>query len=539
MFKNLKRITLQIDCSRLIILVALCFTLFYNFRFFRNSAAIYAHDIGGVLFVASLALFLFALTVLVLAILCFRFIVKPALALIFIGAAAANYYMNTFNVVIDTTMITNMMRTDRREVADLMSVQLTIQILLLGVLPSWLVYKTTIKFPSFMLTLLQRLKLIGIAFVMVLVSIAPFTPYYTSFFRENKMLRYYANPVTFIYSSVRIVDMALASVENLVRTPIGLDAHNAASDSQRQLVILVVGEAARADRFSLNGYPRATNILLAEAGVTSFKNVYSCGTSTAYSLPCMFSLSDRTDFDLDTANQTENALDVLTHAGVNVLWRDNNSDAKGVAEEIAFEDFRSADVNNVCDIECRDIGMLNGLPDYIEQHPTGDIVIVLHQMGMHGPDYYKRYPSNFEIYTPVCKTNQLENCTDEELSNAYDNAVSYTDFFLSQLIVFLKNYDNRFGTVMYYMGDHGESLGENGLYLHGLPYVLAPDIQKHVASIIWFGANYPIDQNLIREKVDAEISHDSYFHTILGLLHIETSVYDPNKDFLNPALHLQ
>jgi lipid A ethanolaminephosphotransferase len=246
----------------------------------------------------------------------------------------------------------------------------------------------------------------------------------------------------------------------------------------------------------------------------------------------MFSLSDRSDFNVDDARHTENVLDVLIHAGVHILWRDNNSDSKGVAEKVPFEDWRSPDINPVCDIECRDVGMLTGLPAYIDAQHGGDIVIVLHQMGTHGPAYYKRYPEAFEKFTPVCKTNQLENCTDAEIGNAYDNAILYTDYFLSQVIALLKAYDGKFETAMYYMSDHGESLGENGLYLHGLPYMLAPETQKHVASIMWFGASYEVNRQATIAKANDEISHDHYFHTVLSLMEIQTDVYDPGKSII-------
>jgi lipid A ethanolaminephosphotransferase len=239
---------------------------------------------------------------------------------------------------------------------------------------------------------------------------------------------------------------------------------------------------------------------------------------------------------VEEAGNTENLLDVLIHAGVHVLWRDNNSDSKGVADPSIFEDFRSPDVNPVCDSECRDVGMLAGLSSYIDGQSDGDIVIVLHQMGNHGPAYYKRYPAAFEKFTPACQTNQLENCTDIEIGNAYDNAILYTDYFLAEVISFLKTYDSRFETAMYYMADHGESLGENGLYLHGLPYMLAPETQKHVASIMWFGSSYKVDRQAMRAKANDKISHDNYFDTVLGLMEIDTDVYDPGKDIMVHAV---
>jgi lipid A ethanolaminephosphotransferase len=302
-------------------------------------------------------------------------------------------------------------------------------------------------------------------------------------------------------------------------------------------VILVVGETARADHFSLNGYERSTNPYLEKKDVISFTNFWSCGTSTAYSLPCIFSGNNRTDFDSADSNNTENILDVLQRVGVNVLWLDNNSDSKGVALRVPYKNFRIPDNNPICNPECRDVGMLPYVQSYINNHPTGDIFIVLHQMGNHGPAYYKRYPDNFKVFKPVCETNQLEKCSTEEINNAYDNALLYTDYFLSKTIDLLDSNKEDFGSTMIYVSDHGESLGENGLYLHGLPYIIAPDVQKHVPAIIWFGASFNLRAEVnfaeLKKRKNEHFSHDNLFHTILGLLEVKTSAYDKSLDIIH------
>lgn len=521
-----------ISISRLILLTALVFTLFYNFAFFRNVTTVYGNDLNGILFVLSLGLFLFSTTVLVLSVLCFRYFTKPVLITVILGAAGASYFMNRFNIVIDTTMVTNILQTDTREAGDLVTLTLVLDMFLFGVLPAFLIYRTPITCRSFGKEITHRLKLGTVALVLLVLSVVPFSSYYTSFFREHKILRYYANPTTFIYSSGKLVEMALASTEDQMRQPLGMDARIPPNDLDRELIILVIGEAARADHFALNGYQRPTTPRLQHENVISFSNVLSCGTATAFSLPCMFSLDKRTDFDLDDAGQHENLLDVLNHAGVQVLWRDNNSDSKGVADALNYEDFKSPALNPACDIECRDIGMLDGLDAWIASHPEGDLTIILHQMGNHGPAYYKRYPDEFALFSPVCSTNELGDCSDVEINNAYDNAILYTDYFLGEVINFLKPYDDSFETAMYYMSDHGESLGENGLYLHGLPYLLAPDTQKNVASIMWFGTSYAVNHAAVAARTDDKLSHDNYFHTVLGLMEIDSSVYEPSMDLI-------
>ena len=151
----------------------------------------------------------------------------------------------------------------------------------------------------------------------------------------------------------------------------------------------------------------------------------------------------------------------------------------------------------------------------------------------------KAKPNHKSRFTPVCKTNDLGACSKEQIVNAYDNAILYTDFFLSKVIELLKQNDDEFETAMLYVSDHGESLGENGFYLHGLPYFLAPDAQKHVPFVMWFGRNFdPQSLSSIQAKRIEQLSHDNIFSTLLGLFELQTAAYNPNMDVLdhsNPA----
>jgi len=400
-------------------------------------------------------------------------------------------------------------------------------------LPAYLVYRIPVSCKTPSKALLSRLKFLGVMLVLIVGNMLLMSEQYASFIREQKELRYYMNPLTFIYSSGKYVDSLLRVASTGPRVPIGEDAYITHNGEARKLVVLVVGEATRADHWSLNGYERQTNRALSEHNIVNLPEVSSCATSTAFSLPCMFSEIPFEDFRLSDAKAHENVLDVLQRAGVNVLWRDNNSDSKGVAQAIAFEDFRSPAINPVCDVECRDVGMLSGLDNYIASHPEGDIVIVLHQMGNHGPAYYKRYPKEYEFYTPVCETNQIENCSREQINNAYDNALAYSDFFLASVIDFLQPLQNEFSTAMLYMADHGESLGELGLYLHGLPYAIAPEAQTHVAAAMWLGDDLTEEvRQELALRAQQELSHDNYFHTVLGMLNVNTKIYNPELDIL-------
>lgn len=516
----------------LVVLVSVYLALFGNISFFRNVGDVYPVSLANIAFLASLAVLLAATTALVLTLFTFRRATKPVLIVILLTSSLAGYFMDSYNVVIDSTMIQNAMQTNMQESMDLFTFKLVMYFLLLGILPSILVYKAQVECVSYKSELLSKLKIIGVTILIAVVVIPLFGKFYTSFIREHKTLRYYVNPVYYMWSIAGYIGDMSRSGPVAIQV-IGADAQIPPSDADRELIILVVGEAARADRFSLNGYTRETNPLLEKEDVITFSNVHSCGTSTAVSVPCMFSIFGKERYDDEKIRSTQNLLDVLSHAGVDVLWRDNNSDSKGVAARMRHEDFKGSASNSVCDVECRDSGMLAGLQEYISGKKSGDILIVLHQMGNHGPAYYKRYPKSFEQFNPVCKTSQLEKCTREEIGNAYDNAILYTDYFLSKVIELLKKNSVEFETAMIYMSDHGESLGENGLYLHGLPYFMAPDTQKHVASIMWFGDSFHIDREALRAKSGNAYSHDNLFHTMLGFMEVNTSVYDKSKDIVN------
>lgn len=512
---------------------AVVFAVCYNAAFFRNALAVYPFLENPVFFL-SFALLLTTIIALFLSLVLNRLTFKPLLVLLFPLAAVAAYFMDSYNVVIDDSMIRNSAMTDMRETGDLLNARMLAYFFGLGVLPAWLVYRWKVQCRPFREELAGRVKLILLLVALTVSNVFAMSEEYTGFIREHKALRYYSNPLSMIYGASRFLNQEFGTQGSAVRQPVGLDAHVSRNDNRRKLLVLVAGEAARGDHWQLNGYERNTNPLLAAQGVLSFSNAHSCATSTAYSLPCMFSMVEQSDFDLQSTLAQENVLDVLAHAGTRVLWRDNNSDSKGVATGVKFEDFRSPDVNPECDTECRDVGMLSGLDAFIRESPDGDIVVVLHQMGNHGPAYFKRYPAGFETFTPTCNTNELSACTQEEIRNAYDNALVYTDYFLAQVIEFLKPYEGEFATSMLYMSDHGESLGEYGVYLHGLPYRLAPEAQTHVSAFFWRGQAFTAqERDALMQGSALPVSHDHYSHTVLGLLDVQSSVYKPQLDMLD------
>ena len=405
-----------------ILLVVVFIMLSGNFSLFHGILNIYPLTLHNLPFLISLALFFTALTAIFFLLISHGRWTRWILATFLLIASQSAYYMDHFGVIIDTVMIDNIMQTNRSEFSSLVTSTLILRTFILGVIPAWLILKYCPEPQSFKEELKSRLCSILLFLVAIVVLVIPFTADYTSFIREHKIVRFYSNPTYSVYSAIKYAtQQSSISVHNL---PLLKTAEDAVlvdpSASKKELIIMVVGETARADRFSLNGYHRDTNPELSKQDIISFSNVSSCGTSTGVSVPCMFSSLGREKYDKEKALNQENALDVLAKHGIEVLWRDNNSDSKGVATRIKYEDFKTPTLNPNCKGECRDVGMLSGLDNYIAKNKDKDMMIVLHQMGNHGPEYYRRYPKEFERFKPACQTGELRDCTQEEVDNAYD-----------------------------------------------------------------------------------------------------------------------
>jgi len=516
--------------NRLILLVSTFLILVGNLSFFQNTLTIYPPTAENMGFLLSLFVLLVALNSFLFALFSVKWLLKPLLIIVLIISSLTAYFMDSYHIVIDTGMIRNTLQTNLNESLDLISFKILGYFLFLGLLPSYLVYKITITSQTFKQALISRAVLLFTSALLMAGSMYLYSKHYTSFVREHKPLRYSVNPDYWIYSIVKYVKKNYLNTP-IVLQPVGRDA-KIPDHLKPKLIIMVVGEATRADHWGLNGYTPDTTPQLKSKNVINFPTLYSCDTATAKSVPCMFSKFGRKDFDHRKGVGYENVLDILHHTGkVSLLWRDNNSDSKGVALRIPYEDYRTSEHNTICEGgECRDEGMLVGLDRYIADQNGSHILITLHQMGNHGPAYYKRYPKQYAEFSPVCSTNQLEKCTQQEISHAYDNAVLHTDGFLTETIALLKQYQNSYDVGLIYMADHGESLGENGVYLHGIPYFMAPEAQKHVAGIMWF-ADQPRTEQL-KQRADKPYSHDNLFHTLLGIFEVETTVYDPALDML-------
>ncbi len=262
----------KLTAPRLVVLTSIFLLVFYNYAFFRNVAAVYPLTWGNLPFLCSLSLVVVCATVLTLVVFSSKYILKPALILVLSVSSLASYSMNTFNIVIDSGMIRNTIQTNAAESMDLLNFKLLSYFILLGVVPSVLIYKARVQYGSPKSELLSKLKCVAALLAIVLAAGFSFSKYYFSFFREHKNLRYYANPVAWVASTAVFAGSSLKTGKATVRS-IGTDAAIPPADTDRELVILVVGEAVRADRFSLNGYAQGDQSAACQRGRHQFPSV--------------------------------------------------------------------------------------------------------------------------------------------------------------------------------------------------------------------------------------------------------------------------
>lgn len=504
------------------------------------------HSLRGLLFMLAFAGMITGVLAAILSLAAWRRLIKPVAALLLISAAAGAHFMGTYGVVIDDTMIVNVLQTDARETRDLLSLRMLATLLLLAGLPMALLWRTQVKALGFGRQLLRNLGGVLLGLVLaVALALASFADLAATM-RNHKSLRYLINPLNSYYALGMVAFKTGAKPKGPPEV-IGADAHLAQRPAGRKppLLLLVVGETARAKNFSLNGYARPTNPELAQLDVLSFRDVSSCGTSTAASLPCMFSPLGREDYAKAKGLHQESLLDVLQRAGLAVLWLDNQSGCKGICERtpnaMASEPAPNAPAlpAGLCDgEECLDGALLHGLDQRLAALPAErrakGVVLVLHQMGSHGPAYYKRSPASAKPFQPECRTNVLQQCEPQQLLNAYDNSIAYTDQVLARSIAWLKLRARDYDTTLWYMSDHGESLGENNLYLHGMPYSFAPSEQTHIPMVLWLTeAGSAVTRSCMRAKLDQPLSHDNLFHSVLGLMGVQTSIYLRDRDFFS------
>jgi lipid A ethanolaminephosphotransferase len=523
-----------VSTEALALYASLYFSVFGHAVFWREVIATGdLHGATGLLSGVSLFVLVAALQTFLFCLLLFRPLAKPMLVALLLVSATAIHFMSRYMIYLDADMIRNVLHTDARESSELLTPSLLPSLLLYGVLPALVVWRLQLKRRPLLRALGLRLAWLAASAAVAGGSALLSFQDLSALMRTHHDLRHLITPGNYL---VALVEVATDhGVRPKTRIPVGLDASVAmrAVGARPRVLVLVVGETVRAQNWGLNGYARQTTPELARIAPVNFDDVTACGTSTEVSLPCMFSPHGRDGYDKDRIARSESVLHVLDHAGIRTQWRDNQSGCKGVCTGLPYLPFRQGKDGEDCAGEhCLDEDMLTGLADEIAAEP-GDLVVVLHQLGNHGPSYYKRYPPRLRRYVPTCDSDDLGDCSRAQIVNSYDNAVLYTDEFVSRAIHLIAAQDSH-DAALVYVSDHGESLGEGGLYLHGLPYAIAPKTQTRVPMVAWLSPEWSAAQGLdgacLRRRARSPASHDSLFHSVLGLMDVRTRAYAPELD---------
>ncbi|TEW54690.1 phosphoethanolamine--lipid A transferase [Psychromonas sp. RZ22] len=528
---SLKKFPLYV--STVIFIVSAYFAVVFNHPIIQKVYELSHYDLP--LYFASHLLMLSAF-IIIFSLLAWPYLFKIIVIPLILLSALAFYASVTYNIMFDYDMMENIFETNTGEALSYVNLSSILAFLVLGVLPAFLLFKVKITYgKSLLKTFFVRALLLFGAIAMIALIAALYYKDYASIGRNNSYLNKMINP-SYAFNTGKYINNHYFTTP-LEYLKLGEDAKIIpAKNNKPTLMIMVIGETARSQNIHHNGYERNTNPYTENIGLISFQHATSCGTATAISLPCMFSNMERTKYNKNRAVNQDNVLDILDHAGVNIHWVGNDGGDKRVAQNLTKIIPDREKYSDLCDsYTCYDSILLKYLPELINQEPKQNKLIALHLIGSHGPTYSKRYPKDKTLFEPACERSDIEKCSTEEIVNVYDNTIAYTDYLLAEMINTLKKYEDKYNVALVYMSDHGESLGENGLYLHGTPYIVAPKEQTHVPLYMWAPDDYyttkGIDKSCIQQSaLNDDVSHDNLFHTLLGFYGVATQEKQSDLD---------
>ncbi|MGF1906909.1 phosphoethanolamine transferase [Aliivibrio salmonicida] len=534
LISKIKNNNITMNMVSLITIVSLYFAVVFNYPI---NEKIYLLSQGQSIFLFLTPAILTCAFIIIFSVFSFPYVFKGIVTLLLLTSSLVFYAALQYNTMFDYAMVENIFETNVGEATSYLSSASVLYFIIFGVVPTLLLLKVkVIRNALWSKELFHRALLVSLAVIGLLSISVVYFKDYASIGRNNSYLNKMINPAD-AFNTVKYLNNTYFTAPMEYKT-LGEDAALIpAQNGKPTLMFLIVGETARAQNNTYNSYERETNPYTKDLGLIAFQNVSSCGTATALSLPCMFSNMPRTSYNRERANSQDNALDILRHAGVKSVWIDNDGGDKFVAKNIEKKMITDYSDPTLCDgLSCYDEILFKGLDERIAA-TEGDQLIALHTIGSHGPTYWKRYPEDMAVFSPACNRSDIENCSDEEITNVYDNTLVYTDYIIAKAIKKLETYSDKYNVVLLYISDHGESLGENGLYLHGAPYMIAPKEQTQVPWYIWMSDDYAtqkgIDKTSVIEKAaTGEYSHDNLFHTLLGLYGVTTKAKDNTLDIM-------
>ena len=527
-----------VTSNRFILWLTLYFLLVLNFPLQSQLVSIISTTESELStgFIISLPFFFGALFFFMFSLYTIPYVLKPVSISLVLVSSMVTYAMYNYGTLFDYSMIQNVFETNYGEATAYLNFPAAGAFVLLGVVPSILIARAKISYKPIGRELLHKTVGLVTSIAVIGVIAALYFKDYSAFGRNNSYLNKMIIPVEYVAATVKYVDRNILS-EPLKHQELGKDA-SVPPAAKPRITVLVLGETARAANYQLNGYPRETNEFTAPLGGVALQKVESCGTATAISVPCMFSRMSRDNFDGRAARYQDSVIDVFRHAGINTLWLDTDGGCKGVCDRTTTWNYTSSTEDPLCVTEfCDDLIMLQEFDRAMAEVGPGDAVITLHVNGSHGPTYFERYGPEFRKFVPDCQRSDIQNCSNEEIVNTYDNTILHTDYVVAEVIKALRDRYSEYASRVVYISDHGESLGENGVYLHGMPYAMAPREQIEVPWMFWVSEaakrELRLDEACLRSRAETEsYSHDNFFDTMLGLMDVQTSIYRPDLDVL-------
>ena len=508
--------------ANFIVLFALLNTLMFQWPLYRLAAATRTTlDVRAALDIATLCVFqlMVSITILGLFSLVSIRVLKALCIFLLVGNAVALYFIVQYRVFLDETMVGNIVNTNWREAAGLAHPRLLLYVVLLGLLPAALVWRLPVGAGS----RLKRATLIALSLVLGSSWVYANAPSWLWIDRHAKAFGGLVLPWSYVINTARYFKS-----ERERHRVVQLLPAITTSRPGGMMFVLVIGEAARTRNFSLYGYSRDTNPRLAHDGVVVYSGARACATYTTAALRCMLSYRGAAGQSADD----EPLPSYLYRNGVEVIWRSNNFGEPPL--QVSRYDSAGA-IRSACAADCSNLQydevLLNGLAALLRDKPDRKTLVVLHQGGSHGPQYFSKYPPAFAAFRPACQSVELQRCRPGELINAYDNTIVYTDAFLHRVIDLLKSVPDRPGAMLY-MADHGESLGEGGLYLHGVPMALAPEVQTSVPLVAWVSDDFRRRGGGLKSaaQLSAALSQDLVFHSVMGALGLRSAIYVAGND---------
>lgn len=531
-------LSIKLTSNQLLLLTSAYIALVLNIPFFNKVIdAVTANQQYNLWFLCAIPVVLFCITVLFHSIFAYRPLLKPFLVFSVVLSSLLFYATYHYGIIFDYGMVQNTIETDTAEALSYFNIYALGFFVFLGALPAFLIYKTPIKHNTFFKELSSRVQLIIITTVILCILVSVFYVNFASVGRNNRDLTSYITPFKLYEASFKYIKRAMSHTSREFHM-LDVKPSLLKYSDKHSVTVLVLGETARAKNYALNGYAKPTNQYTENSNIISFSNVSSCGTATAVSLPCMFSRMNKKNYDKHVAVSEQNAVDLIHLAGADVFWVDNNNGGcKDVCKRVESVFVDENGPNPLCDGEyCFDEILLEYLDVKLNTLSANNTLIVLHIMGSHGPTYFRRYPKEHRKFIPDCPRSDIQNCSNEELVNTYDNTILYTDFVINKIITRLEQlaHSKNIDTSLLYISDHGESLGEAGVYLHGLPYAFAPKEQTHIPMLFWQDTNASrYNAKCIKALSDNEISQDNFFDILLGMMHVKTSIYNSQQDTLS------